>query len=401
MEYSVFDPAHFPDRRNTNSVKWDAMGGKYGRNDLLPLWVADMDYPSPPCIVAALQRAVSFGVFGYYAPPSSYQDAFLAWERRRHRVEAQREWLRFTPGVVTGLSWSVSALTAPGDAVAMLTPCYYPFMDVVQDTGRTLVCSDLLLTPEGGYTVDLQDLESKVIGHDVKMLLLCSPHNPVGHVWREEELLGILELCKRHNVLVVSDEIHQDLVFNGCVHLSCLRFQSYLDRVIMLTAASKTFNIAGLQNSFAVIPNVALRNTFDVYVKTLRIKKGVSLGYIAAEAGYTGGEPWLNEVLSYLKGNYELLRDRLTAALPEIRMVPLESTYMIWVDLSAYVPAEQLEAVVREQARLAVDFGFWFWPEDLLPAGDAHIRINVATSRENVALAADRLIEAIRVLPGR
>lgn len=401
MEHPVFNPAQLPDRRNTNSVKWDTMGGRYGRDDLLPLWVADMDYPSPPCIIEALQRAVSLGIFGYYAPPSSYQDAFLAWERKRHQVEARREWLRFTPGVVTGLCWSISALTAPGDAVAILTPCYYPFMDVVRDTGRTLVCSELAQTAEGGYTVDLEDLEEKVAGRNVKMLLLCSPHNPVGHVWREEELLGILEICKRRGVLVVSDEIHQDLVFNGCVHLSCLRFAPYLDRVVMLTAASKTFNIAGLQNSFAVIPSDTLRSAFDAYVKTLRIKKGVSLGYIAAEAGYTGGEPWLEEVLVYLKGNYELLREKLTAALPEIRIVPLESTYMIWVDLSAYVPAEQLETVVRDRARLAVDFGFWFWPEDLVPRGDAHIRINIAASRENVALAAERLIEAVRALPRR
>lgn len=197
-------------------------------------------------------------------------------------------------------------------------------------------------------------------------------------------------------VLVVSDEIHQDIVFNGHLHLFCLRYEAYLDRTITLTSASKTFNIAGLQNSFAVIPNQALREKFDAYVKTVRIKKGVSMGYIAAEAGYAGGAPWLDEVLEYLRGNYDLLKKKLTDALPKIQIDPLESTYMIWVDLSAYVTPERLVPVVQDQAKLAVDFGFWFWPKGQVPVDDAHIRINIATSRSNVELAADRLISAIQ-----
>ena len=397
MENRIFDTEHFPERSHSHSVKWDTMGTKYGRDDLIPLWVADMDFPSPPCIQEALRKAVDFGVFGYFAPPVSYQDAFLNWEKTHHKVNLQRQWLRFTPGVVTGIYWSISSLTAPSDAVMILTPCYYPFMDVVKDTGRKLVCSNLIHT-EAGYTVDLADFEEKIRTEQVKMLLLCSPHNPVGHAWKQQELLGMLEICRRYDVLVVSDEIHQDIVFNGCEHLSCMRFPDYQDRVILLTSASKTFNIAGLQNSFAVIPNDALGQKFDAYVKSVRIKKGVSMGYIAAEAGYTGGAAWLEEVLEYLKGNYDLLKQTLTAALPEIRIDPLESTYMIWVDLSAYVKPEQLVPVVRDGARLAVDFGFWFWPEGQVPSDDAHIRINIATSRDNVALAANRLIAAIQAM---
>lgn len=397
MANNGFDTAHLPERRGSRSVKWDTMASKYGREDLIPLWVADMDYPSPPCIREALRKAVDFGVFGYFAPPASYQDAFIAWEQTRHGVSPKREWLRFTPGVVTGIYWAISSLTAPGDSVAILTPCYYPFMDAVKDTGRSLVCSDLVHT-EHGYTVNLSDLEAKFQAEQVKMLLLCSPHNPVGHVWKEAELLGILELCRRYDVLVVSDEIHQDIVFNGNEHLSCLRFPEYLDRTILLTSGSKTFNIAGLQNSFAVIPNDTLGKKFDAYVKTVRIKKGVSLGYIAAEAGFREGAPWLEEVLEYLKGNYDLLKKTLTDALPEIHIDPLESTYMIWVDLSAYVKPEQVVEVVQNQARLAVDFGFWFWPDGQVPAGDTHIRINVAASRDNVLLAANRLVEAIQKL---
>lgn len=395
MENQVFDTTQFPDRKHTNSVKWDTLAGKYGRDDLIPLWVADMDFPSPPCIKEALQKAVDFGVFGYFAPPQSYQDAFLRWEKEHHHVSAHREWLRFTPGVVTGIYWSISSLTAPGDAVAILTPCYYPFMDAVTDTGRRLICSNLVHT-EAGYTIDLEDFEEKIRAERVKMFLLCSPHNPVGHVWRDTELQSILNICAKYDVLVISDEIHQDIVFPGYTHRSCLGLEQYLDRIIVLTSASKTFNIAGLQNSFAVIPNPELRRRFDAYVKTLRIKKGVSLGYIAAEAGYTGGAAWLEEVLAYLKGNYTLLRELLTKALPQIHMDPLESTYMIWVDLSAYVAPKDLENLVRDEAKLAVDFGFWFWPKELVPEQDAHIRINIATSRDAVRKAGENLIAAIQ-----
>lgn len=338
---------------------------------------------------------MDFGVFGYFAPPQSYQDAFLRWEKEHHHVSAHREWLRFTPGVVTGIYWSISSLTAPGDAVAILTPCYYPFMDAVTDTGRRLICSNLVHT-EAGYTIDLEDFEEKIRAERVKMFLLCSPHNPVGHVWRDTELQSILNICAKYDVLVISDEIHQDIVFPGYTHRSCLGLEQYLDRIIVLTSASKTFNIAGLQNSFAVIPNPELRRCFDAYVKTLRIKKGVSLGYIAAEAGYTGGAAWLEEVLAYLKGNYTLLRELLTKALPQIHMDPLESTYMIWVDLSAYVAPKDLENLVRDEAKLAVDFGFWFWPKELVPEQDAHIRINIATSRDTVRKAAENLIAAIQ-----
>lgn len=398
MDKHFFDPAQLPDRRHTNCVKWDTLGSKYGREDLLPLWVADMDFPAPPCIREALRRSVDHGIFGYYAPPESYYDAFIAWEQTRHQVNVQREWLRFSPGVVAGLAWLLSALTAPGDAAAILTPCYYPFMEVIRDTGRRLVCSELVPTADGGYTVDLEDLEARVQSQQVKALILCSPHNPVGHVWREAELLGILELCRRHGVLVISDEIHQDLVYPGHTHLSCLRFQPYLDRIVMLTSASKTFNIAGLQNSFVVIPHKALRDAFDGYVKTLRAGSGSSLGYVAAEAGYAHGGPWLDEVLACLQGNYVCFRDTLLRALPALRIAPLESTYLAWVDLSAYVTAEHLVPLVQDQARLAVDYGFWFWPEGRQDS-DAHIRINLAASRETLTLAAERLIAAIQALP--
>lgn len=393
MASQIFDTTQFPQRKNTHSVKWDTMASRYGREDLLPLWVADMDFASPPCIVEALRKAADFGVFGYFAPPASYQDAFIHWETERHGVTPERAWLRFTPGVITGMFWAISSLTAPGDSVAILTPCYYPFMDAVADTGRRLVCSSLVHT-QAGYEIDWADLENAFKTQNVKMLLLCSPHNPVGRVWREEELSRLLNLCAQYGVLTISDEIHQDIVF-GCKNVSCLHFTQHFSRLIVLTSGSKTFNIAGLQNSFAIIPDESLRQTFDAYVKTLRIKKGVSFGYIAAEAGFRDGAPWLDEMLTYLQGNYDLLKSALTTALPGIHVEPLEGTYMVWVDLSAYVAPDQVVEVVQNQAHLAVDFGFWFWPKDQVPENDAHIRINIATSRDNVKAAAESLIAAI------
>ncbi|MDO4620816.1 MAG: MalY/PatB family protein [Lachnospiraceae bacterium] len=395
MSEKIFDTLHFPDRRGTNCVKWDALTATYGQDNLLPLWVADMDFYAAPCVREAMRTAVDAGVFGYFAPPASYLDAFLDWERTRHGVSADRSWIRFTPGVVTGIFWTISALTEPGDGIAILTPCYYPFMNAVRETGRRMVISELVHT-ENGYTVDLADFEEKARTEQIRMLLLCSPHNPVGHVWSEQELRGMLDICKRYDILVVSDEIHQDVVFNGHRHLSCLRFEDILDRLILLTAASKAFNLAGLQNSFALIPNADLRKRFDAYVKTTGMRQGSSLGYIAAEAAYRGGAQWLDEVLDYLQGNYDLLKQRLTAAFPRIRIDPLEGTYMIWVDLAGCVAPDRLVEVVQNKARLAVDFGSWFWPADQVPEDDAHIRINIATPRANVELACERLIEAIK-----
>ena len=387
---AIFNGDTIPQRRGTNSVKWDTTQKKFGSSELLPMWVADMDFPSPPCVVKALRESADFGVYGYYAPPASYFHAFIDWENRRHAVEVKEEWLRFTPGVVAGLNWCVQIFTLPGDACMILTPCYYPFTNAIADNGRRLITSDLI-DQNGHYTINFRDLEEKIIHEDVKMLLLCAPHNPVGRVWTEVEMRRIADICVRHRVYIISDEIHQDITF-GRRHFSMLRLPICHDRLVVLTAASKTFNIAGCQNSFAVIPNNDLRSMFDVYVKRLHMIKGVFWGYIAAEAAFREGESWLFEVLSYIEENYRLFKDSLTESLPEIVISPLEGTYMCWIDLGAYVKPRDIQHVVQDAARLAVDYGDWFWPGN---RPDTHIRINIATSRENVKTAADQLIKAI------
>ena len=389
-----FSPDDVPCRVGTNSIKWDDLASHFSRSDLLPLWVADMDFYSPPCIRKAMEAAAAEGIYGYFSPPPSYQEAFLNWELEHHGVQLKKEWLRFTPGVVTGIYFCISSLTEPGDAVAVLTPCYYPFMNAVNDTGRTLVTSNLI--PSGdGYTFDPADLEQVFRDRKVRMLLLCSPHNPVGHVWSEEELLGILGLCRRYGVIVVSDEIHQDITFGGNVHHSSLRYEEHLMNTVMLTSGSKTFNIAGLQNSFAVIPNKDWRGRFDRYTQSVNIRQGVSLGYIAAEAGFRDGYGWLEEIREYLYENYKLLKTLLEKELPGAKVHTLEGTYLAWVNLSGCVRPEDLVDVVENRAHLAVDYGFWFWPEGMVPEGDAHIRINLACPRKNIKKAAEQLIAAV------
>lgn len=387
---TLFHPDALPRRRGSNSVKWDSTKSRFGEADLLPVWVADMDFPSPPCVIDALLDAVKFGIYGYYAPPDSYMQAFLKWEKRMHHAEIQPEWVRFTPGVVTGIYWAINALTQPADGILILTPCYYPFMDAVIGNDRKLVCCDLV-NQAGCYTIDLEAFERCIREEHVRMFLLCSPHNPVGRVWTPEELSSMFEICRKYQVYVVSDEIHQDITF-GCRHCTSLNAAPDYEKLVLLTAASKTFNLAGFQNSFAVIPNDQVRNAFDGYVKRLRIKKGVFMGYIATEAAFNGGEPWLRETLPFIEENFHFLRHMLTEAYPAITVTPLEGTYMCWVDLGAYVPAQDLQLVVQTKARLAVDYGNWFWPDRQT---DTHIRINIAAARSTIEQTGRQLVHAI------
>ena len=381
----------FRDRRGTNAMKWnhlDRIGFK--GDNLLGLWVADMDFAAPECVRRALREAADFGVFGYDAAPPDYHDAFIAWEKERHGLSVEKEWLRFSPGVVTGFFWLVRILTEPGDAVLIQTPVYYLFMSAIQDQGRRMIRSELVNTG-GVYTIDFEDFERKIETEKVRAFILCSPHNPVGRIWTRDELARMLEICRCHGVKVISDEIHQDFELHGHRHTPALALGEYAETVSLLTAPSKTFNLAGLQNSFVILPDAAVREKYDAVLKDVHIMGGNSLGNLAAAAAYSGGAGWLDTILRTVEENEARFRARLAEGLPGAVVSPLEGTYLLWVDLGAYVRPEDMKSAMEERCGLALDYGTQF-------GGNAptHIRVNLATDASILDEAADRLIKNLR-----
>ena len=377
----------YRDRRGTNASKWNRLSPRFTREDLLGLWVADMDFAAPACVREALHKQVDFGVFGYDVTPDAYYEAFLHWEKTYHGYEPQRAWLRYSPGVVAGFNWLIQLLTKPGDGVLVQTPVYYPFLSAATDNGCRLVENELVNTA-GVYTVDLADFERKLTEEHVKVFLLCSPHNPVGRVWRREELAAMLELCRVHGVYVISDEIHHDFTHGGHKHIPAATVGEYDDMLVTLTAPSKTFNLAGLKNSVVIIPDEKLRKAWDSYTGKLHTATGGSFGVIAAQAAWEGGRPWLEQVLQTVEGNYELLRTELVPRKPELILSPLEGTYLALLDLGAYVKPQEMAAAVEGRCGLAVDYGAWFGGH-----APCHIRINLATRPENIRQAIQSLAD--------
>lgn len=377
----------YVDRKNTNSSKWDSLKDMFGADGLLPLWVADMDFRIDEHIINAMHDYVERGVPGYYKVPDSYYQSFIDWEKNEHGQEVKREWLRFSPGVVTGFHIAINVLTEPGDGILITTPVYYPFMNAIKNNDRKTVTSELI--NEGGrYHIDFNDFESKIRDNDVRAFILCSPHNPVCRVWTKAELKQMLDICRRYGVAVISDEIHQDLVFGSHRHIPSLSLSGEEDRIMMLAAASKTFNIAALQNSFVVIPNAVLRDEWDHFMEGLRISQGNAMGYVATEAAFTYGKPWLEEVKTVIKSNYDYICGQFAEKLPKVIMTPLEGTYLAWADFGAYLTPEEVQPLMQDKCRLAFDYGPWFGGE----GSGSFIRINLATSRENIKEMVRRIV---------
>ena len=384
------------DRKNTDCAKWDGLEKSFSRGDLLAMWVADMDFQVPDCVSDALKKYVDMGAFGYYVPPKEYYDAFIDWEKKYHGYEVKREWMRFAPGVVPAFNWLVQLLAGEGEGVAVMQPVYYPFMMAVENNGRRLVNCPLLNT-EHGYVMDYESFEETIIREDVKAFIFCSPHNPVGRVWKKDEIRRILDICKRHKVYVISDEIHHDIIMSGHEHVPSATAGNtsgeYDDILVTLTAATKTFNLAAVQNSIVIIPDEKLREKWDKFTQGIRITGGNAFGYVAVRAAYENGRPWFDELLGIIESNFRYLRDRLTAELPGVKVADLEGTYLLWIDLSAYVnEAEAMQHLMEDECGIAVDYGSWF-------GGDKYagcIRVNLATGMENIESAADRIINALK-----
>ena len=385
------EQVQYVDRSGTDCVKWDGLEEKYGRKDLLSMWVADMDFRCPECVHEALRKYMECGAYGYNRLYARFNRAFVQWEKERHGYEVKEEWLRYAPGVVPAFFWCINSMTCPGDHVLVLPPVYYPFFDAVNDTGRALVESDLLWDGQT-YRMDYEDIEKKICEKDVKLLLFCSPHNPVGRVWHREELEELAAICDRHGVILVSDEIHQDFVFPGSVHTSMGLIRK--EKTVVLSAPSKTFNLAGMATSVAVIPDDELREKWDRFIKTIHVSFGNAFGnafgYIAGEAAYLHGGEWLDELLELIYSNYQHLRSRLLEKLPLLKISPLEGTYLMWVDFGAYLKKEEMQDFFEDTCKIALDYGEWFHG-----GADTFVRFNLATKREFIDKAADILIEAL------
>lgn len=380
----------YKDRFGTDCNKWDGCEEKFGDENLLPLWVADMDFEAPSCVKQALKEYVDFGVFGYYQIPNRYYEAFINWEKTYHDYDVKKEWIRFAPGVVPAFNWLIHILTNERDGVLITPPVYYPFKDAVVNNNRTLVESPLMRL-EDHYELDYEDFERKIKEQNVKLFIFCTPHNPVGRVWKRDEIVKALDICKKYGVYVIADEIHQDIIMNGYQKVTAAATGNYDEIMVTLTAATKTFNLAGCQNSIVVIPNESLRKRYDDYLTRLRITGGNAFGYIAVQSAYEGGRKWLDEVLNIIEENYHLMKSILEEKLPKVWIPKLEGTYLMWIDLGAYVSADEIESVIQKDCGLAVDYGSWFGGE----AYGTFIRVNLATREENIRLAAEKIVEAL------
>lgn len=380
----------YVNRIGTHCSKWDGLVKQFGEDGLLPMWVADMDFASPPCVTQALVDFIQKPL-GYFEQPDSYFEAVTCWEKERHSYGIKPEWICVTPGVVPAIYWAINVFTEVDDAVMVSTPVYYPFMNAVNSSGqRKLVKNDLKKT-ERGYEIDFEKFEKDIADNDVKMYILCNPHNPVGRVWTKEELIQLMEICKRHHVMVISDEIHQDIINPalGRKKVTVATLGEYDDILITMAAVSKTFNLAAVKNSFIIIPNEKYRKRFVDYLVSLSIKSVNGFGFIATEAAIKGGSDWLEEVLDIIYGNYEYVKKRFAEECPKIKVADLEGTYLLWLDFSAFFSThEEMKDFMQGKCKIAMDYGSWFGGTEY----DAFTRMNLATSRENVQGACDRII---------
>jgi len=380
------------ERRNTDCLKYDFAVKRGMPGNILPLWVADMDFKTSDQILEAIHKRTEHGIFGYTESGGRYFEAVAAWMRERHRWEIKRNWLVKTPGVVFALAMSVKAYTDEGGTVLIQQPVYYPFAEVIENNGRKVVSSDLVLGSDGKYHIDFQDFEKKVIEENISLFLLCSPHNPVGRVWTKEELLKIGEICLRHEVIVVSDEIHEDFMFGGHKHIVFASLQKEFEEIsVTCTSPAKTFNIAGLQISNILVPDGKLRSQLKKQIAAAGYSQLNTIGLTAAEAAYRYGGGWYEAMLEYVEGNIHYMKDFIERELPQLTMIEPEGTYLVWVDFRKLGLSEtELEELIVKKANLWLDSGTVFGK-----TGDGFGRFNVACPRVTLKKALEQLKSAI------
>lgn len=375
------------DRKNTRCLKYDFAVKRGMPEDVLPLWVADMDFETSSYIEDALTERVQEGIFGYSDVQTPYFEIIRDWMIRHHDWEPQEKWLIKTPGVVFALAMAVKAYTDPGDKVLLQQPVYYPFSEVITDNGREVVSNDLVLTEDGTYKIDFADFEQKIIANGIKLFLLCSPHNPVGRVWTKEELEKIGDICVKHGVTVVSDEIHNDFIWEGTHTVFAGIKKEFADISVTCTSPSKTFNLASMLISNIFIPNQILRRKFRKEMDRAGISQLSVLGLVATEAAYAHGDEWYAAMKNYVRNNIAFARAYVEENLPGVRMIDTQGTYLIWLDFrQTGLTVEQLDHKIIYEAGLWLDSGKIFGK-----TGEGFERINVACPRAVLQEALDRI----------
>ncbi|RLL86263.1 cystathionine beta-lyase [Petrotoga sp. HKA.pet.4.5] len=381
------------DRKSTESVKWNGVKSLYGRDDVIPMWVADMDFKSPPEVIEALKQRAEHGIFGYPMLDEDYFVPFINWIKARHGIEIKKEWIVTTDGVVDALKIAILAYSKPGDNVVIQTPVYYPFYNIIKSNGRMIIKNSLKFENRN-YSMDFDDLEKKLSLKRTKLFILCNPHNPVGRVWKREELEKLVQLCAKHNVLLLSDEIHSDLVFSPNKHIPIFSIsQDIKESSLTFYAPSKTFNLAGLKASFAVIPNEQLRTEYKNVIESLSSDNLNIFGMVAAKVAYERGEDWLDDLLNYLRANIDYVYDFFNEKLPKVKLQKPEGTYLMWLDFRAYGDEQKVKDILVNKAKVGLEEGSIFGEE-----GNGFFRMNIGCPISILKDACNNIYDAFKNL---
>ncbi len=394
MEYTSAYFDAYLERRGTGSIKWDGCNEKFGvpaAEEMIPMWIADMDFRSPREVIEAIVEKAKSQAYGYAVKPDSFFQAIIRWVERRYHWKVEKEWIIFTPGVIPGFHIAIQNFTKPGDGIIVQTPVYYPFMDGVKNNGRKLVLNPLI-ERDGDWFMNFDDLEEQVKNPDNKMLILCNPHNPVGRAWTKEELEQLGTLCAENDVLLISDEIHADLIMNGSKHQAvCAISEAFQRNTITHYAPSKTFNTAGLQTAFVIIPDQKIRETF---IEGLNANRIYNLNWFSAavlETAYNQCEGYVDALCAYVDANMDYMKQFLEQKLPMLKMNKPEATYMVWVDFRGTgLSTDEIEHFIAHKAHIGVDMGTWFGP-----GGEGYLRFNLACPRKILEKALQQLETAI------
>jgi len=380
-------------RDGTHSVKYDGRKFYFGNEDLIPMWVADMDFAVPEFITDAIIGRAKHPIYGYTLRPDSYFETFIDWVKRRHNWEMKKEWISFSPGIVPALNFIVQCFSEPGDKVLIQPPVYHPFFYVVENNQRKGVYNQLLLK-ENKYVIDFKDLEEK-LASGVRLILLSNPHNPVGRAWNREELIRLGNLCVKHKVIIVSDEIHSDLVLPGFTHIPVASLSEEIaNNTITCMAPSKTFNLAGLSTSSVIITGKEKREQYNKFMERFHLGGGNIFGTIASEAAYTKGDHWLDSLLEYIDENFQYLDSYLKSNIPNVKLIPAEATYLAWLDFRELkIKGDNLKSFIINKARVGFNDGRTF-----RDGGEGFQRMNLACPKQVLKEALNRLEIAINTL---